>query len=74
MSSRRTPQERRIDELLERLIPGDMLLVTELSRLGRSTGQVIHLIDELVKRSIRVVILSRIWCWMPQAMICMPSR
>ena len=69
MSSRRTPQERRIDELLERLIPGDMLLVTELSRLGRSTGQVIHLIDELVKRSIRVVILSRIWCWMPQAMI-----
>jgi len=59
MSSRRTPQERRIDELLERLIPGDTLLVTELSRLGRSTEQVIHLIDALVKRGIRVVILKQ---------------
>lgn len=59
MSSRRTPQERRIDELLERLFPGDTLLVTELSRLGRSTGQVIHLIDELIKRRIHVVILKQ---------------
>jgi NAD(P)-dependent dehydrogenase (short-subunit alcohol dehydrogenase family) len=32
----------------------DTLLVTELSRLGRSTGQVISLIDQLVQQGIRV--------------------
>jgi DNA invertase Pin-like site-specific DNA recombinase len=35
ISSRRNPRERRIDELLARLHEGDVLLVAELSRLGR---------------------------------------
>ena len=39
--------------MLERLAPGDRLIVSELSRLGRSLGQVIHIVDELVKRKIR---------------------
>jgi len=59
ISSRKTHQERRIDELVERLETGDTLLVTELSRLGRSTGQVINLIDELVNAGIRIVILKQ---------------
>jgi hypothetical protein len=41
------------DGMLERLAPGDRLIVSELSRLGRSLGQVIHIVDELVKRKIR---------------------
>jgi DNA invertase Pin-like site-specific DNA recombinase len=32
---------------------GDRLVVSELSRLGRSLGQVIQLVDELVKRKMR---------------------
>jgi DNA invertase Pin-like site-specific DNA recombinase len=44
---------RGIDGMLERLAPGDGLIVSELSRLGRSLGQVIHSVDELVKRKIR---------------------
>lgn len=59
MSSRRSPNDRRLDELLERLGAGDTLLVTELSRLGRSTGQVIALIDELLARDIRVVVIKQ---------------
>jgi DNA invertase Pin-like site-specific DNA recombinase len=47
------PHQRGIDGMLERLAPGDRLLVSELSRLGRSLGQVIHIVDELVKRKIR---------------------
>jgi Resolvase, N terminal domain len=39
--------------MLERLAPVDRLTVSELSRLGRSLGQVIHIVDELVKRKIR---------------------
>jgi len=49
VSSRKSRRERRIDELLERLKDADTLIVTELSRLGRSTGQVINLIDEALK-------------------------
>ena len=31
----------------------DRLVVSELSRLGRSLGQVIQIVDELVKRKVR---------------------
>ena len=59
MSSRRSQQDRRLDELLARLDPGDTLLVTELSRLGRSTGQVISLIDDLLAQAVRVVVIKQ---------------
>ena len=39
VSSRKSPFERRIDEMLGTLQPGDRLLVSELSRLGRSLGR-----------------------------------
>jgi DNA invertase Pin-like site-specific DNA recombinase len=52
-SSRKGRDERRIDELLGELEPGDRLIVSELSRLGRSLGQVIQIVDELVKRKVR---------------------
>lgn len=44
ISSRKTNKQRRIDELLERLEEADTLMVTELSRLGRSTSEVIDLV------------------------------
>src|ERR1700738_2053050 len=53
ISSRKKPHQRGIGVLRERLAPGDRLIVSELSRLGRSLGQVIHIVDELVKRKIR---------------------
>ena len=59
ISSRQSSQQRRIDELFDRLDAGDTLLVTELSRLGRSTGQVIMLVDRLMEIGIRVVILKQ---------------
>ena len=58
-SSRRTHRARRIDELLEQLNLGDTLIVTELSRLGRSTGEVIDLIDHLLQADIRIVVLKQ---------------
>jgi DNA invertase Pin-like site-specific DNA recombinase len=53
-SSRRSAKVRKVDLLLARLAPGDTLLVSELSRLGRSVGEIITLIDTLVTRQIRV--------------------
>jgi DNA invertase Pin-like site-specific DNA recombinase len=52
MSTRRSTKERRIDELLSVLEPGDQLLVSELSRLGRSTGEVIQLVNSLADRQV----------------------
>jgi DNA invertase Pin-like site-specific DNA recombinase len=52
-SSRKGPDRTRIEELLGSLTAGDRLVVSELSRLGRSLGQVIQLVDELVKRKVR---------------------
>lgn len=51
-SSRRSPQERQIDVLLDKLSPGDRLIVSELSRMGRSVGEVIGVVDRLVKSKV----------------------
>ena len=50
--------ERRIDEMLGTLQPGDRLLVSELSRLGRSLSQVIQLVETLVRRKIRFIAIK----------------
>lgn len=57
-SSRKSTKERRIDELLAQLQEGDTLIVAELSRLGRSVGQIAILVDELLKMKVRVICLK----------------
>lgn len=39
--------------MLENLESGDLLLVSELSRLGRSVGQIIQIVDTLIKQQVR---------------------
>jgi len=58
MSSQKTPAQRRIDEVLAALDRSDLLIVSELSRLGRSVGQVVALVDELVKSGIRLIAIK----------------
>ena len=58
ISSRHSPLERRIDEMLGTLEPGDRLLVSELSRLGRSLSQVIQIVETLVRRKIRFIAIK----------------
>lgn len=48
ISSRRSMDERGITALLGRLDEGDTLIVADLSRLGRSLGQVIEIVNRLV--------------------------
>src|SRR5512143_1952379 len=57
-SSRKGRDQRRIDELLGALAAGERLGVGGLSRLGRSLGQVIQIVDELVKREVRFVAIK----------------
>ena len=58
ISSRKDTKQRRIDELLNMLNSGDTLIVSELSRLGRSVGQVITIVDMLIKKEVRFIAIK----------------
>src|SRR4029450_6988601 len=57
-SSRRPPDARGLDTLLQQLHPGNVLLVSELSRLGRSVGQIIQLVDRLMTPQVRRIAIK----------------
>lgn len=59
VSSGKDRLKRRIDELLGKLSEGDTIIITEISRLGRSTSEVIHLINEMIKRKIRIIAIKQ---------------
>lgn len=59
ISSRKGTRERRIDELLDRLNEGDILLVAELSRLGRNMFEVINIINQLGEKGVEVIFIRQ---------------
>ena len=59
ISSKQSTKDRRIDELLALLKPGDRLIVSELSRLGRSTGEVIQLINQLSEMKVELIAIKQ---------------
>lgn len=61
-SSRQTARRRRIEELLARLKNGDTLYISELSRIGRSTVEVIDVVNGLIAGGIGLVSLKPALC------------
>jgi len=59
ISSQRDTKERRIDELLSWLDDGDVLLVAELSRLGRNMFEVIDIINQLGENGVEVIFVRQ---------------
>ena len=57
-SSRHSLKVRHIEVLFDSLERGDTLIVSELSRLGRSVGAIITTVDRLVHHQIRVFALK----------------
>ena len=53
-SSRNSHKNRLLDELMNTLSSGDTIIVSELSRLARSLGQIIQIVDELVKNNVKL--------------------
>lgn len=58
MSSRKSTKQRRIDELMDSLQNGDTLIVSELSRLARSVGQIAIIVDKLLENGVRVICIK----------------
>ena len=58
VSSRHGAARRGLDTVLAQVHPGDLILVSELSRLGRSVGQIIQLVDRLLKQRVQLVAIK----------------
>jgi DNA invertase Pin-like site-specific DNA recombinase len=58
-SSRKSSRQRQIDALRQRVADPDRLMVADLSRLGRNTSEIIDLINELVQRNVRTIIIKQ---------------
>ena len=57
-SGQASEKRRRLDELTSVLGRGDRLVVSELSRLGRSLGQIVTILDALAKAGVAFVALK----------------
>jgi len=59
MSSRKSTKMRRIDELLDKLSPNDVVISSELSRLGRSIKETLNTIETIVQDKLARLILIK---------------
>lgn len=59
VSSKKSTKIRKIDELTEKLKKGDVLLVAELSRLGRNMLETLNIINTLSEKGIKIVFVRQ---------------
>lgn len=59
MSSRKSLDKRKIDILINDLREGDQIIVSELSRIGRSTGEVLNIINGLIAMGVNIRIIKQ---------------
>ena len=59
ISSRKNQRERRISELVEKLSAGDLLIVAELSRLGRNMLETLNLINALTENGVQIAFVRQ---------------
>lgn len=55
VSSRSSTKVRKIDKLLDELEEDDTLIVYELSRIGRSLGQIVNTVNTLIEKQVRFI-------------------
>lgn len=58
ISGIKTPEKRKLGELLKKAQSGDTIIVTEISRLGRSMVMVMTVLDECLKRGVTVMAIK----------------
>ena len=58
-STIKSPKDRRIENLLIQVNSNDILIITELSRLGRSTSEVIDLVNALIQKQVRLIVIKQ---------------
>lgn len=60
VSSKKTLAQRRLEELFDKLNPGDIVIASELSRLGRSIKETLNIIETIVeKKQTRLILVKQ---------------
>lgn len=59
ISSKKEQKNRLIDEIFEELELGDILIITELSRLGRNMLEILNLVDKFNRKSINLIFINQ---------------
>jgi DNA invertase Pin-like site-specific DNA recombinase len=59
VSTKKSPKQRRIEELLSQIESNDTVIINELSRLGRSTSEVIDLVNALIQKHVRLIVIKQ---------------
>jgi DNA invertase Pin-like site-specific DNA recombinase len=57
-SSQHATQRAELLQMIEGLHPGDRVIVSELSRFGRSLSQILQMIDRLIHKEVRLVAIK----------------
>ena len=61
ISSRKTIEQRRISELYDKLQPNDIVIVSELSRLGRSIKETLSIIETILElKQARLILITHL--------------
>ena len=58
ISGTKTPEKRRLGELLAKVQKGDVIIITELSRLGRSMTMILNVLQELLDKEVKVIAIK----------------
>lgn len=59
ISSRKSLKDRLIDKLMDSVRPGDTIIVSELSRLGRSISEVVEIVNGLIKKKVKLIAIKQ---------------
>jgi DNA invertase Pin-like site-specific DNA recombinase len=59
ISSKKSQKERKIDILLKKMGEGDVLICTELSRLGRNMLEILNLVEEFNQHKIKLIFTNQ---------------
>ena len=59
ISSKKSQKDRLLDELFEKLSQGDVLICTELSRLGRNMLEILNLIEKFNNHQIKLIFTNQ---------------
>lgn len=58
ISSRKSPEARKIIDLITKLQAGDILICSELSRLGRSLAETLQLVEQIKDKQVKLVLIK----------------
>lgn len=58
ISGTKQPEERQLGNLINQVSSGDMIIITELSRLGRSITMILNVLQILLEKNVRVIAIK----------------